>query len=41
MDYATRLILGSCYHDRKLDRRIFREQAIYGDEMEKIFGRAC
>ena len=24
----------------KLDRRIFSEQAIYDDEMEKIFGRA-
>ena len=24
----------------KLDRRVFSEQAIYDDEMEKIFGRA-
>ena len=24
----------------KLDRRIFSDQAIYDDEMEKIFGRA-
>ena len=24
----------------KIDRRIFSEQAVYDDEMEKIFGRA-
>jgi phenylpropionate dioxygenase-like ring-hydroxylating dioxygenase large terminal subunit len=24
----------------KLDRRVFSEQAIYDEEMEKIFGRA-
>ena len=24
----------------KLDRRIFSDEAVYGDEMERIFGRA-